>query len=699
MALHFGFFDAVMDEDTYKYDREYNADDFTGYFGEVVGSGVCIHNNENSMKVSWVSGAASVAPGYLFIRGYWLKNTARYSVKVTEIGTHAIIARLVPNAYKIEITTTPKASPEQYPDSLVLGYVTRSSSGSIKVEDTRYRTDICGVIDSAGSLSNKVQFALNYIDNEIEDKLAEAEDAINAQSVALDKKIAEVNEMVKKLAPPPIGTVKFSASDDVGEGWLPCDGSFITKEKYPKLVEVLGGITPIGAEFVERLRLNITGANISNLVMHNKKAWVFVYSAGSSSGTLYGVDAAEVLKVSVSGVSEVTKNSSVETVLSICGDRLFLSQAPGDISYFVLLQSSFTGAEKTISMNNVSSEIRTIMDENSVSLINFTYPQVTYTGGAFYLTIGYKMQPFNNSEYTNGWAVYFISWDGEGISNATVFSRSISYTGAGAMQPLPIWRNLGSDGWRASLGFHEKNGGELVIPIVFGELVSESYLGYSHEIKFSVGSVPAGAIGDPYQNYDSAKMYVFNEEGDTEIGETEQKADLYYQRFETNHAMRPKNLRPIVGDGICLWSAYITSEKKVEVTCIRYQGDNLVKWVLALPEIPSRAKVFPDSFCYTSTQNVWFIFLGTGLLFSLTPDSQNWGYMDTTSYIGVITSKGTINYDKDKNALYIGGLSSDGTPKVARLQMDSLFDFSGDGAWLPLIASDGIPAYIKALEV
>ena len=40
MALYDGFFDAVFNEETGKFDREYESGAFTRYFGSFVGSGV-----------------------------------------------------------------------------------------------------------------------------------------------------------------------------------------------------------------------------------------------------------------------------------------------------------------------------------------------------------------------------------------------------------------------------------------------------------------------------------------------------------------------------------------------------------------------------------------------------------------------------------------------------------------------------------
>ena len=77
MALYDGFFDAVADEGTGEYDRAYGPGDFTGYFENIIGSGVCVHNNPDSFKAEYEDGTLYLRPGYLFIRGYWRTRRGR----------------------------------------------------------------------------------------------------------------------------------------------------------------------------------------------------------------------------------------------------------------------------------------------------------------------------------------------------------------------------------------------------------------------------------------------------------------------------------------------------------------------------------------------------------------------------------------------------------------------------------------------
>ena len=125
MAIYDGFFDAEAvgenEDGATKYDREYGPDDFTGYFANIIGSGVCVHENPDSFKVRLEEGAAVVSPGYLFIQGYWLKNDGDYTVPLSGSSTLAVLAHLNLGARMIQLEARSMA--QSYPDSLVLALV------------------------------------------------------------------------------------------------------------------------------------------------------------------------------------------------------------------------------------------------------------------------------------------------------------------------------------------------------------------------------------------------------------------------------------------------------------------------------------------------------------------------------------------------------------------------------------------------
>jgi hypothetical protein len=41
-------------------------------------------------------------------------------------------------------------------------------------------------------------------------------------------------------------------------------------------------------------------------------------------------------------------------------------------------------------------------------------------------------------------------------------------------------------------------------------------------------------------------------------------------------------------------------------------------------------------------------------------------------------------------------MDSTGIPRVWKLALPDLYSYASDGAWLPRLESDGVPAYIKA---
>ena len=113
-------------------------------------------------------------------------------------------------------------------------------------------------------------------------------------------------------------------------------------------------------------------------------------------------------------------------------------------------------------------------------------------------------------------------------------------------------------------------------------------------------------------------------------------------------------------------------------------------------QLPSAARVFVDAGAYLWGKDIYFFFVGTGILFSRTLQEGDWGYLDTTSVLGTITQFGYLDYSEDEGTLYILGQDSSNRVKAAKIVLNTLYDYANDGAWLPMIASDGVPAYIKA---
>lgn len=679
MALYDGFFDAVLDENTLQYDRTYNSGDFTGYFEETVGSGVCIHENENSFKVSWDGTSAVIAPGYLFIQGYWLKNTDDYAIPLTGQGVHAVLAQLNTGARRIEVDTQPKADPETYPDALVLAYVTIDSTGAATVEDTRYRTDICGVIDSAGGLSSKVEWAINYIDNEIDAKLQEAEAAVDAQAALLDAKIEEVGYMVEKLAPPPIGTVKFSASQDIEEGWLRCDGSFINEADYPELVAALGKHTPGVTEFFDAAQGRIQGG-VSNAVPHNGRVWVFSYA----SKVLYGIsfsDPTDIKEISVTGADLLIDPNTYRIWLSICDTAIFISQQISEqIGPGVLLYGnySFDETASTLALTKIRlagcHDGAGNLDHSSYYIKNTVIPMV--------LTVAKNLD-------SDGVYRYYIAC-GAYESSSSRLDLAYYYWNEGDLGPINM-----ATGTTSGVAFLEK------LIVLSSTTSSSPWSDFSQVV-----SIPAFSA-----KYGGECLY-------TEYNRTSYTRQLisFPSGAYTGNALVGSNTGNHPGSNSAITSVSLSDKSQYVIAKYnisggvfsadyfdfqKTSGNDLSVSTVSAPHInlTARAQAFPDAGIYLTSQSMWVFFVGTGILFTTDiTDTTKYGFLSTVDTIGVIAKFGQLEYDEATNTLILSGQDSTNAAKIGVLKIPTLFDYANDGAWLPMIASDGIPAYINSVE-
>lgn len=676
MALYDGFFDAVADEESGEYDRAYSSEDFTGYFANVIGSGVCVHNNPDSFKAEYEDGALYLRPGYLFIQGYWLANQAGanetgykgYAVTLPAgmTGSMAVVAHLNLGQRLIEIEVRPVS--QAYPDALVLAIITTNTA-----EDTRHNTDICGIIDTAGALSGKVEWAINYIDTEIESKLQQVEQDIAAQSAKLDAKIAEVQAVADSIVPPPIGSIKFSASENVGEEWLKCDGSFISQEDYPQLVQALGRLTPGVEAFSEKYQEQV-GQGVSNGVVFAGAHWLF--SLGDQA--LYRCDSTTkaVTSIPVTGTAALQNSSASPIWLSITGGSLFLSQYQGTVNTVVLLAcSAFTGSESAIAMEPldagdvIAAHNATLGSGSGATLPGqHFYPEVcqvdySWDGTAaksFLMCVGNKTfssrgTGTSSSSYFYYSNLYSIVWKAEDFSTAKIILFN-AYSTANYGAP---YDTLIKNGFRVC----QKNSNELV---------------YLHTEYFQ----NAGTYGD----LRSSPGGTFH--ASTQVNSSFSIAD------------DPVGNTCVAANNRYLYRCFVR-DRRLVVRAGKYNPMTLFTKDDTQPSLtlPSRAQVFPDSVCYAAGQGVWFVFLGTGLAFTQTPeDGGSWGYLDTQDTLGVISRFGSLTVDEEKNLLYISGQDTLNQGKLGVLTLPPLFNYANDGAWLPMIASDGVPAYIKATD-
>lgn len=665
MAIYDGFFDAALNEETNAYDRTYDAGTFTEYFEQFIGSGVCIYNNPDSMMVGFHDGNAVVAPGYLFIQGYWLKNDGPYEIPLPGAGVYAVAAHLNIGLRMVEIIAQAKASPEVYPDSLILAYVTVDAAGAGTVEDTRHTPSLCGVVDAMGALSDKVAYAVNYIDNEIAGKLQQAEADIAAQAVLLDAKIAQVAAEVDKLAPPPIGTVKFSASRDVGPEWLRCDGRFINETDYPELVAALGKLTPGSSEFTEIAEGRIP-RDISNAVLSGGKLWVFSFSTKK----LYGVSLTSphtVAEIPVTGGDLLYSPAQEPIYLSIIdGKYLFLTQRAGVTTVYVYKTYAFnSGAVDKIELSQLTWD-PPARKPNDTERCAAHY--VIRYQDKFYMAMGIRKYSITDSynHLTRSYSeVMYMKWNAEDVIDEF---PSKSYDGNSPPSTgYPIAStDMYTEGLiRGLCGFSTKNNGELL-----------SYGGYEWS---SMGSAY-------YPSIESTPRGTYVITGAFDKGYTTRTtpADSFgIVSSDGKHAL-----------------AYVHKYLSDKAVCIGYINEgNSGELTLNLPALPNLSQNFIDCAVYAAEVQVWLMFLGSGILFTRDlSDAAQYGFLDTSGVLGVISASGYLDYDAESKTVYIVGQDTTGAVRVGALKLRTLYDYANDGAWLPMIASDGVPAYIKAKE-
>lgn len=668
MALFDGFFDSFYNEETDEYDREYGSDDFSEYFDQMTGSGVCVHKNPDSFKVRLEDGAAVVSPGYLFIQGYWLKNDGEYALELTGGGIIAIKAYLNLGKRMIELLAVPAAA--SYPDALVLALIDTAAG---TVEDTRYNTGICGVIDAPGALSEKIEYALNYIDTQADARLEQIEKTMADQEKKLDAAIRDVEGEAAKMQPAPIGTVRFSAGN-IQAGWLKCDGDFVSRAEYPELVEQLGKLT-IGARSFTEIAGGRIPRDISNGVLHNGRMWVY----SNSSKKLYGVSlsSADIKEMPVTGADKLNSMpiATFPIYLSIIDSAIFIAQRWSMASnQDIALYCSY----------NFSDTL------TSLSVSEITGFRITNLGNhrrreraALYVVKNegkYMMAEYYGEYYFNGTlllpAFYVVSWSNgetsisDKLTEHDLWSTYVELGGNWfrASESADTLMNV-ADAARGLYGFNRKNDNELV----YWRLVGRNTL-------FS-STYPMSVPKNPYYLGFGA-----NDQSHTEI-----EPDDYFDTMS------------LVGN----WDFMIEYIVKSGVFTIQFvksiNSENDMRYEklsLESLKLPTASKVFGDAAVYLEDRELWLFFVGTGFVFTKDlADPQVYGFLDTRDVLGTIIELGYAEYDQATGRVCILGQDSSHTPRLGVMPLENVYDPSGDGAYLPTLSMSGIPGYIKAKEL
>ena len=668
MALFDGFFDSFYNEETGEYDRKYGngSDDFSEYFDQMTGSGVCVHKNPDSFKVRLEDGAAVVSPGYLFIQGYWLKNDGEYALELTGGGTIAIKAYLNLGKRMIELLAVPAAA--SYPDALVLALIDTAAG---TVEDTRYNTGICGVIDAPGALSEKIEYALNYIDTQADARLEQIEKTMADQEKKLDAAIRDVEGEAAKMQPAPVGTVRFSAGN-IQAGWLKCDGDFVSRAEYPELVEQLGKLT-IGTRSFTEIAGGRIPRDISNGVLHNGRMWVY----SNSSKKLYGVSlsSGDIKEMPVTGADKLNSMpiATFPIYLSIIDSALFIAQrwSMASVENIALYYSyNFSDTLSSLSVSEMKEMIKYDVLRKSERTALYVvkndgkYMMSDWYGTYHYATSG-EFPAFRVAAWENG-DTYIPRGDKNGNSPSTI--RTDVALGWNWFYTAKWMDKKNEDAARGLYGFNRKNDNELV----FWHLNRNTLFSSTYPI-----SVPK----NPYYLGFGA-----NDQSHTEI-----EPDDYFDTMS------------LVGN----WDFMIEYIVKSGVFTIQFvksiNSENDMRYEklsLESLKLPTASKVFGDAAVYLEDRELWLFFVGTGFVFTKDLAApQVYGFLDTRDVLGTIIELGYVEYDQATGRVCILGQDSSHTPRLGVMTLENVYDPSGDGAYLPTLSMSGIPGYIKAKEL
>jgi len=516
----------------------------------------------------------------------------------------------------------------------------------------------------------------------LKDLFTDTETSIASLEDGLQELREELNHKAENL-PPPVGTIKYSAVDP-GEEWLKCDGSFVSEDDYPELVAVLGKLTPGVDSYTELLKAT-TSEQISNLCVVDGTVWVYLVK----SQKLVGLTESGKKEITVTGATELYESTTVDVVLSISGGALYLGQNGGGAESFILYEcAAFSGATKEAAMTKLDVASKKYTSSNGygkTEFANFCIPRVTVIRGMAYVVLGYSKPYSSGSSYStsySGGKVHYVCWtvgEFESTAQLNTANEFRNYYGYGyAMTTATHMLH--------ALCFTPKNDNDLVILCVY-EYIYNTSNHTNNTIGSQVYSVNQGVFG----TYDSNSMLKIQ-------GAAEKEQYMLFYDILCSGKVLPmeKNTIPIAANGECLINVSIEDKHPVFFAA-RYNPQTVMsKRTITDVSLPSRARLFKESVCYASTQGLWFIFVGTGLLFGESVADGSWGYLDTQTAIGTITRFACLDYNVQENELCISGMDSTGVPRVWKLALPDLYSYASDGAWLPRLESDGVPAYIKA---
>ena len=691
MAFYDGFFDAALDENE-QYDRLYSAAEHMEFYSHIIGSGVCIVDNPNSFKVTLSGRVATIAAGYLFINGYWLKSTANYSITLPSTGSYAICAIL--DLTSRQITLDKRTPASSYNGALCLA-VCNIDVGTC--EDTRGDSSVCGFIDTAGSMSDKAIYAKNYIDNEVEGRLQDVETALQDAVDELENKVVQVTELASQLGFPAVGEIKYSYAA-LSNKWLRCDGRFVSEENYPDLVALFrsGEVPGAVQEF-----LSLDSNHASNVVIYDGFAWVVDYTRKRLLGVSLSdsTDTREMNIDSMMASKFVIPTSIRPLALSIINQHIYLAQI-SDTNKLVLAMALFLNSQMR-DFEVVYNATQTATDSISVptaaqaKALRCITPYAREIAGGFCIVTNVAVEEYIPATSGSGSTDYRREWQPtsylvcnklpEANQTYSASDYSVGYVTASfryiVKQTNNVWYGYPGIGSYHGYAFSRKNGNEVIA-------VSR---GAHYQETANVSNLTASTYLQLTSESKTVQIYYNDRLYKQGTGRKTVKVDSIVQ--DDWYTDTTSCLIPVCSDSHILYSVIISSN-----VVKFYFVDRAMTGIYepaAEITLPAGSTIFQD--CAVCVDNSFYVFTGKGVLIVDDPaDASSIKYIDTTGFIGTVISAGCINYDEESYSLIISGITSNSKLVIYSINIRTLV--SSEGAYLPVLNRSGVYAYIKAVE-
>lgn len=457
----------------------------------------------------------------------------------------------------------------------------------------------------------------------------------------------------------PIGSVILSASQNVGEEWLRCDGSYINESQYPELTAALGKKTPGVQDAVLGGDGEEYNGSFSTSVLYAGYVWAYWLEGKALLG--FPVTGDPQLSIAMTGDLEFLESPDVPVVLSLCGGRIFLAQKT-ESKRMKLYTGSFSPAASTIPMTALDADAALSAGISGTPAIVNCVPEVVEVkdynlGGTvqdcFAVCAGESDSPQSQ--------IYYLVFPKSDVMSLTCLS----------VQQAEQFASTGTSFYpvaRSVKRFSRKCSGELF------------YLHCTHT----------------------------NSTGSTVVARPESLLKQLFSQVNTDSRSISAEAAQFIASPLVNSSCYIYNASLKDGAVTLRAGNAGDNQFTLFPSMGGKingvtlspyAKLFPDSLEYIPAHGLYVIFVGTGILFTHTPlDMDSWGYLDTTDSFGTITQWGGAEFDGGSNTLCLSGRNSYGNFTVGLLRLHEHFDYSNDGAWLPYIASSGVPAWIKATD-